>query len=88
MTRKTKRKDQLTAQRVEVGLVFQKMLSTDDAAEYMVSNRVPEEVIKRVLDDPTDRRKTNCLERRASSRKRPKASVTSEPETASLDEVA
>jgi hypothetical protein len=72
MMRKTKRKDKLTAQRVEVGLVFQQMLSTDEAAEYMVSNRVPEDVIKRVLDDPTDRRKENCLDRRASPRKRSK----------------
>lgn len=78
MMRKTKRKDQLTAQRVEVGLVFQQMLSTDDAAEYMVSNRVPEDVIKRVLDDPTDRRKENCLERRASPRKRTKPRAATE----------
>lgn len=56
------RKDSLTAQRVEVGLVFQQMLGTDEAAEYMRTNHIPGDVIKRVLDTPADRRQADYKE--------------------------
>lgn len=43
------RTDVLTAQHVEVALVFQKMLGTRDAEEYLRNARVPWDVIARVL---------------------------------------
>ena len=51
------RKDYLTAQRVEVALVFQQMLSTEEAHNYLANNGVAEEVIQRVLYAPTLRRR-------------------------------
>jgi len=52
----TQRKDQLTAQKVEVALVFQQMLSTAEAEAYLVHNGVPGSVIERVLFHPALRR--------------------------------
>lgn len=45
------RKDLLTAQRVQVGLVFKEMLGVDDAAAYLRNSGVAESVIVRVLAD-------------------------------------
>lgn len=50
------RKDHLTAQKVEVALVFQQMLSTVEAQAYLVRNGVPAAVIERVLHQPQSRR--------------------------------
>lgn len=50
------RKDILTAQHVEVGIVFDKMLSREDALAYFTRVGVPAHVIRRVLDDMTSRR--------------------------------
>lgn len=50
------RRDHLTAQKVEVGLVFQKMLSTEEAQAYLLRNGVPGPVIARVLQHPAQRR--------------------------------
>jgi hypothetical protein len=50
------RKDHLTAQKVEVALVFQQMLSTAEAQAYLVRNGVAESVIERVLFHPEMRR--------------------------------
>jgi hypothetical protein len=50
------RKDHLTAQKVEVALVFQQMLSTAEAQVYLARNGVPEAVIERVLFHPELRR--------------------------------
>lgn len=46
------RVDLLTAQKVEVAIVFQKMLGTEDAAAYLAENGVSEEVALRVLATP------------------------------------
>jgi hypothetical protein len=50
------RKDHLTAQKVEVALVFQEMLSTAEAQVYLTRNGVAESVIERVLFHPELRR--------------------------------
>ena len=50
------RKDHLTAQKVEVALVFQQMLSTAEAQAYLVRSGVPESVVERVLFHPALRR--------------------------------
>jgi len=50
------RKDHLTAQKVEVALVFQQMLSTTEAEVYLARNGVSKEVIERVLFYPELRR--------------------------------
>lgn len=51
-----RRKDSLTAAKVEVGLVFNDMLSVEDAAVYLASNDIAEHVTQRVLAHPGDRR--------------------------------
>lgn len=50
------RKDHLTAQKVEVALVFQQMLSTAEAQVYLARNGVAASVIERVLFHPEMRR--------------------------------
>jgi hypothetical protein len=50
------RKDHLTAQKVEVALVFQQMLSTAEALAYLAQTGVPVLVIERVLFQPALRR--------------------------------
>lgn len=50
------RKDHLTAQKVEVALVFQEMLSTAEAEGYLARNGVSACVIERVLFHPELRR--------------------------------
>ena len=52
------RRNALTAQRVEVGVIFLEMLGAADAADYMLSNAVPAEVVARVLAYPQRRRAT------------------------------
>jgi hypothetical protein len=51
------RKDHLTAQKVEVALVFQQMLSTEEAHSYLAGNGVSDAVIARVLYQPALRRR-------------------------------
>lgn len=48
--------DVVTAQRVEVGLIFQAMLGSADALDYMLKNGVPQAVAQRVLSQPLRRR--------------------------------
>ena len=48
--------DSLKAQQVEVGIVFQKMLGTRDAARYFAENGIPLHVALRVLMEPSLRR--------------------------------
>lgn len=50
------RKDKLTSQRVEVGLVFQQMLGEQEAKEYMLNVGVPMTVVNRVLGSRSGRR--------------------------------
>lgn len=50
------RTDELMAQRVEVALIYQKMLGNDDARIYLSSAGVPQDVIERVLAGPKGRR--------------------------------
>ena len=50
------RKDQLSAQKVEVALVFQQMLGTAEAEAYLAMNGFPAEMIARVLARPDLRR--------------------------------
>lgn len=47
----SRRTDELTAQRIEVALVYQQMLGTADAAAYLAALGVPETVVRRVLDE-------------------------------------
>jgi hypothetical protein len=54
--RLTGRPDQLTAQKVEVGIVLQAMLGTAAAAEYFDNNAIDRAVALRVLFQPTMRR--------------------------------
>ena len=53
-----KRRNQLTAQKVEVGIVFQQMLANNDAMDYMSKNGVPVEVAIMVLTERKSRRGT------------------------------
>lgn len=50
------RKDELTAKKVETGLVFLHMLGVDDARTYMLDREVPADVVERVLADGAGRR--------------------------------
>ncbi|MDP3670966.1 MAG: hypothetical protein WA191_06175 [Telluria sp.] len=50
------RRDVVTARKVEVGIIFQAMLGTADAADYMLKNGVPLKVVLRVLTQPSARR--------------------------------
>ncbi|HEX8479184.1 MAG TPA: hypothetical protein VF663_12660 [Telluria sp.] len=50
------RKDQLSAQKVEVALVFQQMLGTAEAEAYLALNGFPAEMIARILARPDLRR--------------------------------
>jgi hypothetical protein len=49
------RKDQLTAQKVDIGMVFRQMLGKQDAQLYLRGENVPEAVIERVLAGETIR---------------------------------
>lgn len=51
------RQDDLTAQKVEVGIIFQEMLDTAAAAAYLAKNKVPISTALRVLTG--SRRKKN-----------------------------
>lgn len=57
--RKVARPDVLTAQRVEVGVIFQAMLGTVDAARYLALNQVPLHVALRVLTRHHQRRRSD-----------------------------
>lgn len=54
---KSSRRDILSAQKVEVGIVYQTMLGHVAAAEYLVTHGIPLHVALRVLLYP-DRRRT------------------------------
>ena len=43
------RQDGLTAQKIDVGVIFQEMLGTSTAADYLAKNKVPIDVALRVL---------------------------------------
>ncbi|GGY38190.1 hypothetical protein [Pseudoduganella albidiflava] len=49
------RKDQLTAQKVGIAMVFREMLGPDDARAYLSAENIPEPVIERVLAGETIR---------------------------------
>jgi CheY-like chemotaxis protein len=51
----SRRTDELTAQRIEVALVYQQMLGTVDAQDYLSSLGVPESVARRVLQSDATR---------------------------------
>lgn len=55
------RKDELTAQKVETGLVFLHMLGAGDARTYMLNEEVPAEVVKRLLAGGMARRTDSVL---------------------------
>jgi hypothetical protein len=56
-TRMQIRKDKLTSQRVEVALVFQEMLGTAAALEYLALNNVAVSIAMRVLSECETRRR-------------------------------
>jgi hypothetical protein len=49
------RKDELTAQKVHIGMIFRQMLGPDDARAYLHAENVPEPVIERVVAGETIR---------------------------------
>jgi hypothetical protein len=51
-----RRRDRLTAQRVEVGLVFLEMLGLPDASDYLNRSGVARSITERILDDSDCRR--------------------------------
>lgn len=59
---KRQRRDELTAQRVEVAIVFLKMLGAEDAARYMAENGIPAAVAARILDPQAVQRQGDYLE--------------------------
>lgn len=44
-----RRLDDLTAQKVEVAIIFKEMMGAEDAANYMAENDIPAHVVDRVL---------------------------------------
>ncbi|QBE61860.1 hypothetical protein [Pseudoduganella lutea] len=56
MMKKSPRADVLTRQHIEVALVFQKMVGSEEALHYLKKHGVPIETARRVLFSPTDRR--------------------------------
>lgn len=56
MMKKSLRADVLTRQHLEVALVFQKMVGSEEALHYLKKHGVPIETARRVLFAPTDRR--------------------------------
>ena len=55
------RKDELTAQKVETGLVFLQMLGADDARRYLLAEEVPPDVVDRLLAEGLARRTDSAL---------------------------
>ncbi len=53
---KLSRRDFLSAQLIEIGIVIQRVQGTESAAEYLMSKRVDLEVAVRVLTHPARRR--------------------------------
>ena len=49
------RKDELTAQKVHIGMIFRQMLGPEDARAYLHGENVPEPVIERVVAGETIR---------------------------------
>ncbi|MBB3219611.1 hypothetical protein [Pseudoduganella umbonata] len=49
------RKDELTAQKVHIAMIFREMLGPDDARAYLHAENVPEPVIERVVSGETTR---------------------------------
>jgi hypothetical protein len=56
----TPRRDKLTAQKIDVALVFQQMLSTREARAYLIENKVCPAIIARVLDPARVARRAKC----------------------------
>ena len=52
-----RRNDRLTAQRIDVGLVFLEMCGAPDAADYLVQYKIPAAVTDRVLSNGRVRRR-------------------------------
>ncbi|MFS2003901.1 hypothetical protein ACEN9F_09775 [Duganella sp. CT11-25] len=52
-----RRRDRLTAQRIDVSLVFLEMLGAADASEYLARCEVPAGISSRVLVDGRGRRR-------------------------------
>lgn len=61
-----RRRNVLAAQKVNVGIVFNNMLSAEEAVHYMARNGIPEAVALRVLDHAQHRRKDDVRPRPAS----------------------
>ncbi|RFP32405.1 hypothetical protein [Duganella sp. BJB476] len=55
-----RRSDRLTAQKVEVGIVFQEMLGVEDAAEYFATYNLPSQIVERILGGIKRRRNVDC----------------------------
>lgn len=56
------RKDFISAQLVEIGIVIQYLEGTKQAASYLCSRKVNLEVARRVLSQPSQRRLWSTLE--------------------------
>jgi hypothetical protein len=54
-----RRSNVLSAQKVNVGIIFNNMLSCEEAVQYMSKNGIPEAVASRVLDHSKQRRKSD-----------------------------
>jgi hypothetical protein len=59
---KLSRKDYISAQLVEIGIVIQALQGTEHAAQYLRSKKVDIDVVLRVLSQPSERRTWNSLE--------------------------
>lgn len=55
-----RRLDRLTAQRVEVAIVFKEMLGVEDAIAYMDANGIPQHIAERVLAGVTTTRTSDA----------------------------
>jgi len=60
------RKDRLAAQKVQVALVFQKMLGTDAARAYLIENNFAESNIDRILYGDIARKRAAPVETQSS----------------------
>ena len=69
------RRDRLAAQKVQVALVFQKMLGKDEARAYLIENNFAEASIDRILNGDATRKRATPVRNAGSVTLRSKAPV-------------
>jgi hypothetical protein len=73
------RRDRLAAQKVQVALVFQKMLGAEEARAYLIENNFAESNIERILNGDVAHKRAAPVRSRRSLTLRNKVAVPSGP---------